>query len=263
MRPEPPPSLGSPPETHRSSQSEAPLGSMLGSALDAALDAVLDAVFPPRCAGCELPGELLCGACRESLPLIEASWACPRCAAPFGWLVCTECWDVELGLDGAVSVGVLERPLSRSITIYKDAHETRLADVLGVLLAEAARSRWAEARIAEAVVPVPTASRAVRARGFDHAMLLAEAVSRLVGVPCVPMLRHVRSADQRTLSRAERLANMEGAFELSHPVGDTVPDRVLLVDDVFTTGATLQAAAAALRSAGVREVRAGVLARAW
>jgi ComF family protein len=266
MRPNPETSRGAAPETQRSSPLEVLLGSLL--------ETVLDAVFPPRCAGCELPGELLCGACRESLSLIEAAWACPRCAAPYGWLVCTECWDVDLGLDGAVAVGVLERPLSRSISIYKDAHETRLADVLGALLADAAQARWEEARIAEAVVPVPAASRAVRTRGFDHALLLAEAVARRLAVPCMPMLRHVRSADQRALSRTERLANMEGAFELAGPagntapdrvphVGDAPPDRVLLVDDVFTTGATLQAASTVLRSAGAREVRAGVLARAW
>ena len=230
-------------------------------------DALLETVFPTRCAGCELPGELLCRECRETLPLIDARTACPRCYAPYGWLVCTECWDTDLGLDAAVAVGLLERPLSRAVTLYKDAFEKRLAEVLGELLAEAVVARWSGSatdthRIAEVIVPVPASARAVRRRGYDHALLLAESVSRHTGVPCEPMLRHVRSADQRALSRADRLANAAGAFEVASEAG-RVLDRVLIIDDVLTTGATMKAAAAALRGAGATEVRAGFLARAW
>jgi predicted amidophosphoribosyltransferase len=259
---------------------------------------MLEAVFPTRCAGCEMPGVLLCDACLDALPHIDASTACPRCAAPYGWLVCTECWDVDLGIDAAVAVGLLERPLSRCVTIYKDAHERRLAAVLGRLLAEEVLSRWRPkcagnedprpsrvppSRVADAIVHIPASVRAVRARGYDHALLLAQSVADHTGVPCVPLLAHVRSADQRALSREERLTNVAGAFEVVEAVSVTgperfpdhapahggpspasrVPDRVLLIDDVLTTGATMSAAATALRAAGVREVRAGFLARAW
>ncbi len=221
-----------------------------GTLLGTLFDALLETVFPTRCAGCELPGELLCGACRDALPLIDARTACPRCYAPYGWLVCTECWDADLGLDAAVAVGLLERPLSRAVTLYKDAFERRLAEVLGEMLAEAVVARWSPGApdphlIAEAIVPVPASMRAVRRRGYDHALLLAESVSRHTGVPCEPLLRHVRSADQRHLSRAERLSNVTDAFEVASDTG-RVLDRVLIIDDVLTTGATMKAAATAL-----------------
>lgn len=258
--------------------------SSFASAGSVLAEAMLELLFPTKCAGCDLPGELLCGSCRETLPRIEPSTACPHCFAPYGWLVCTECWDADLGLDGAVAVGVLDRPLSRCVTIYKDAHERRLAQVLGELLAIEVRARWggpvagpsAPSPIADIVVPVPTSAKAIRERGYDHTLLLATCVSARLEIPCVALLEHVRSADQRSLSREERFVNMGEAFALSPAAhrawavttsnsrpANHILDRVLLVDDVMTTGATLSAAANLLRQGGAREVRAGFVARAW
>lgn len=248
----------------------------------AVADAMVEVLFPTKCAGCDLPGELLCSKCREALPRIDPVRACPHCCAPYGWLVCTECWDTEVGLDRAVAVGVLDRPLSRCVTIYKDAHERRLSGVLGELLADEIQARWgsplarppAQSPVADVIVPIPASAKAIRRRGYDHTLLLADSVSRHSGIPCVAALEHVRSADQRSLSREERLANMQHAFVLSAattlgqgvataPSALPIPDRVLLIDDVMTTGATLSAAAALLRKGGAREVSAGFLARAW
>ena len=223
-----------------------------------ALDALLEAIAPTRCAGCDLPGTLLCATCDSDLPLLDHAHACPRCAAPHGWIVCTECWDSELALDGATGLGTLERPLSRCVTLYKDAGERRLAAVLGGRLGELLVARDVHADV---VTPVPASAAAVRRRGFDHAALLARETAQVCGLECRSLLVHQDSGDQRELGRMERRANASEAFVVRS--GTHVPDSVLLVDDVLTTGATLDAAARTLKQAGALEVGAGVVARAW
>ena len=222
------------------------------------LDVLLELVAPTRCAGCELPGALICDPCRAAAAGIDARWACPRCGAPFGYLTCTECWNRELALAATIALGTLERPLSRCITLYKDAGERRLADEFGALLAQALApwEGWGEC-----VVPIPASQAAIRRRGFDHAAAIADALGTGLGVPVVPALAHVHARDQRGLSRAQRGANAASALALSP--GIHVPERVILLDDVFTTGSTLDAAAGVLLGASALEVRAAVLARAW
>ncbi|MDY0088628.1 MAG: double zinc ribbon domain-containing protein, partial [Coriobacteriia bacterium] len=99
--------------------------------------ALLELVLPTRCAGCDLPGQLLCERCRAELPLIEMAGACARCGAPYGHLVCTECWRAEPAFEAGVCAGSFEPPLSRCISIYKDAGERRLGGLLGDLLGSA------------------------------------------------------------------------------------------------------------------------------
>ncbi|MDZ4064605.1 MAG: ComF family protein, partial [Coriobacteriia bacterium] len=70
------------------------------------LEGLLETICPTRCAGCELPGSLLCVSCRDAVASIAPGYPCPRCAAPFGWLVCTECWNQELAFDATCAVGL-------------------------------------------------------------------------------------------------------------------------------------------------------------
>ena len=103
---------------------------------------------------------------------------------------------------------------------------------------------------AEVVTWVPCPGSARKRRGFDHAEILARAVAEAVGLPCRALLaRSGRARDQVGLSASERWANLAGAF-----VAAPAPDRVCLVDDVITTGATAGRCAAALRAAGAEEV---------
>jgi ComF family protein len=172
--------------------------------------------------------------------------------------VCTECWDREFAFAATTCLGELERPLSRMVTVYKDSGELRLADVLADLLEErlAGAITWADA-----VVAVPATRRAVARRGYDHAALLANAIAERTGLPPARLLVATGAADQRGLGRSSRFANACAAFAVAP--GTTPPARVLLVDDVLTTGATLDAAATVLLDAGAHEVRACALARAW
>lgn len=222
------------------------------------LEGFLETMCPTRCAGCELPGSLLCVSCRDVVASIAPGHPCPRCAAPFGWLVCTECWSLEPAFDSTYAVGLLERPLSRAVTLYKDGGERRLGTVLGGLLWRVIEP---VAPTFDAVVPIPASREAIARRGFDHVALIAGEISRESGLPLLSVLESVPARDQRNLGRGDRRVNARAS--LATQDGARVPPSVLLIDDVMTTGATADAAARALRTVGAERVGVGVVARAW
>ena len=189
----------------------------------------LELLAPSRCVGCdELSRSVFCEACAV---LLERP-ASPHAVYCYGG------------------------PIADAIHRYKYRGRSELARALGGLMVEPA-SRWS-GRL-DAVVPVPLHWRRRRWRGYDQAALLSKPVARALDVPLrVRGLRRVRhTPSQVDLPHHERQRNVAGAFVASKLRG---AERVLLIDDVRTTGATLGAAAAAHRLAGVREVRALVLA---
>lgn len=112
--------------------------------------------------------------------------------------------------------------------------------------------------VGEVITWVPGRRRDIRRRGYDHAALLAAGLAAELGLPRSPLLRRVRTTDdQSELSRAGRRANVTGAFSARR-----CPPRVVLVDDVVTTGATVDSCEAALRSAGARSIEVVVAALA-
>ena len=221
------------------------------------IEGIAELLFPTRCAGCELPGVVLCDRCRDNLPRVDPTGACPHCGAPFGYLVCTECWSREWAFGAALAFGSLEAPLARAIVLHKDAGERRLAAVFGVLLAEQVAAAWPG--WPQCVAYVPATAAALRRRGFDHGHGIAVSLAAELSIPVADALRRTAARDQRSLGRSERAANAAGTFLAAA----AVPERVLLCDDMFTTGATLDAAAAVLLAAGALEVRVAAVARAW
>jgi ComF family protein len=223
------------------------------------LEGLAELLFPTRCAGCDLPGVLLCDTCRATLPLVDPATACSRCGAPFGALVCTECWNREWSFEAATSLGEFERELARAVVIHKDASERRLGHVLGTLLAERVAEAWP--RWPEAVAFVPATHSARQRRGFDHGLGIAKPLAEALEVPLLDSaLVRAASADQRALGRTARARNAAGSFSAGESAH---AGRILLCDDVFTTGATLDAAAATLLESGAEAVRCATVARAW
>ncbi len=222
------------------------------------LRALLDLLFPPRCGSCGRGGAWLCSAC-----LAQVEWLtpplCSLCGEPLtSGQRCLRWRHHPVLLDGLRSAAWYVGPLRNAIHRLKYRGQRVLAEPLGAILLQGWRR---EPPPAELLVPVPLHSRRTRERGYNQATLLAQQLGRATGLPVdalsLQRIRHTRS--QVDLSAGERLANVEGAFACR---GQAFRGRaVCLIDDICTTGATLQASAVALREAGAATVWAFTLAR--
>ena len=171
-------------------------------------------------------------------------------------------------LDRCLARTVFEGPPERVIRAYKDAGEHRLAPEIAALMLEAAQEaeKTAPERYGgmlahtDAIAFVPATAAAYRRRGFDHMEAVARAFAMRAGLPLLDALVKHGNTDQRDFNRAERLAQAARAYEVVLPVKGA---RLLLLDDVITTGATLTAAAAALKQAGAAHVDGLAFARVW
>ena len=229
-----------------------------------AAEALAETVWPTRCAICDAPGQVLCDSCRASLPYVDWWRACPRCGAPFGRVQCCECNEVMLAaqgrtqpaFDGMAAAVSFDEGAARIVRTWKDAGERRLAPEMARLMLPQVPPAW----LANAVAaPIPASATARRRRGFDHGRELACTVADLAGIPVIEALARPRTFDQRALGRRGRIANLQGRFQTLP--GATVPARILLIDDVCTTGSTMNAACDALRAAGAVELHCLVFAR--
>lgn len=239
------------------------------SMLDSAVDAALELLAPTRCVGCEEPGALLCGECLHSLPWVCQKTACPNCGAPHGDVTCTECrepWETRACVCALGFLG----PVRRMVPALKDFHELRLAPVMAAAmlcaLEEALAWPAADGRprfdlsATDAVCFVPATVAAYARRGFDHMELVARELCRQTGLPLADVLARRPAQDQRELGQAERAANLAGTVDV---VDDVSGMRLLLLDDVVTTGSTLRESACALLARGAAAPTACALARVW
>ncbi len=225
--------------------------------------AIEETLWPTRCALCDMPGAVLCERCKRNLPYLDQVRACPRCGAAHGRIICCECNQIVLDrkglrtfpLDGCVSTTMLNSTTRRAIVMYKDRGEQRLASVFARLLAYSIPPAWTQA---STLIPIPSRKDALRKRGFDHIGLIGRELSRITDLPLLDVLVSTGKADQRQLNAQERIHNMRGTLRVHKPP----PPTVILIDDVFTTGSTLFAATAALRSQGVEQVFGLTFARA-
>lgn len=232
---------------------------------------VEELLWPTRCVGCDLPGELLCEDCRASLPWIEQRWACPVCGAPYGWLVCTACegdWEPRAAISAlSFEEGGVAARLAAGL---KDAHELRLAGVnaaaMVTALEEAAawpardgKPRYCLQEL-DALCFVPATAAAYGRRGFDHMELVARELANMIGIPLADVLVRTSEHDQRNLGREERAANVAQTVTA---LDDLSGMRVLLVDDVCTTGSSLRECTRALTERGCASVTCCTLARVW
>lgn len=199
------------------------------------LTGIADLIFPPRCCGCGRVDTLWCDRCQRSLERIPA----PRHVQPLA------------PLSGMASTAVHEGLIQHSIWSLKYDNGRMMAGPLGRrLAAHLSHLGWP----VDAVVPVPMHINRLLERGYNQAQLLAEQLAQQAALPCLPdALRRWRfTPSQVGLGREERLANVRDAFEADP--AQTRDRTLVLVDDVYTTGATLSACAEALLLAGAAAV---------
>ena len=212
--------------------------------------ALADLFFPQRCIGCERrASDLLCQDCFEALPHV-GSPVCARCGTPtaFETFVCDECKGVDFGFESARAPLRYEGVGEEIVHALKYRGYTRVVERLAAPLMLEVLDRGERF---DAVVPVPLHRSRLRRRGFNQAELLARGLAAGLNAPVSDKLRSVRrTRDQVELSAAERRANVEGAFATR----ERVRGKILLVDDVFTTGATTSECAETLLAGGAQEV---------
>lgn len=223
----------------------------------------LDDWLPRTCVFCEQRlgrhEPHCCGLCAGRIAGAGAP-RCPVCAARTpGGVTCAGCRADPPAFDATVVLGDYAPPLDRLIGALKFQGRIHLATALAGLLLE---RHGAGLRPAGLVVPVPLASARLAERGYNQALEIARGVGRGLEAPvAVHALRRARATrPQPGLARPERRRNLAGALDWHGPRLATA-GRVLLVDDVMTTGATLDEAAAVLRAAGAMQVVAVVAAR--
>ncbi len=219
--------------------------------------ALADLLYPPRCVICRcVDADWFCAQCRSNIEQILPP-ICDQCGRPLHVRPCPYCQKQPLRIDGIRATAFFEGALREAIHAFKYQHRPELAQVFGSLLGDYAVQHSLQA---DAVIPVPLHPQRERERGYNQALLLAQAYAAQCHLPVWPdALRRIRfTRSQVELNAAERRENVRDAFEADGCVSGI---RILLVDDVCTSGATMDACSVALERRGAKSVWGLALAR--
>ncbi len=215
------------------------------------IDKMLSVVAPHLCSGCGEIGVPLCGRCKYGI--IESPFiGCIVCGRPTSVGVCQQ---HHISYQRAWVVGERKAVLRRLIGNYKFQNMKAAAETLASLLDE----RLPDLPADTVIVPIPTAPAHIRERGYDHLLLIAKYLAFKRGLPLERLLGRVNMATQHHANREKRIEQAQSAFRI---VGKVDPARTyLLVDDVVTTGSTIDQASRLLAEAGATVIWVAALAR--
>lgn len=222
----------------------------------------LDYIFPIFCLGCEKEGELVCAKCLGGIQL-QGVFCCPVChrKSP-GGQTCEPC-SPQSAVSQTIALATYQENsiLGKIIQTFKYDFSQGAVKAIDQLIHNSGGHLSAIMTPIDYIISIPLHRRRQSERGFNQAEIIARLLSKKAKIPLALMLTRSRATKQQAkLSRAERMKNVEGAFRLRQPIN--LSGKVcLVVDDVYTTGSTLQAAASVLRQAGAHEVIGFTLAR--
>ncbi len=229
----------------------------------------LDLLFPPRCISCRVPtasAHELCAECWDTVRFVHPPY-CTVCALPLEFdmgeeTTCAKCSDKQPFYDSLRTVFHYDEHSQKLVTRYKYSDATYMTERFAKWMFEAAKDCLTDH--IDFVVPVPLHWRRSWRRGYNQSALLARRIAAFSGAGYAPdMLKRTRhTSPQASLNQRQRRRNVKQAFALHKRYADEVKDaHIMLVDDVMTTGATLEACVASLRQAGAKEVHLLTLAR--
>jgi ComF family protein len=225
--------------------------------------------YPASCVACAddiEPHEYLCEKCRNRAPRINAPF-CAKCSEPFSGAIsqafsCANCEHRLLHFECAVAAYRSRGLVRKLVHEFKYGRQRHLRYPLAAWLGETTNDPRLRGLRFDLIVPVPLHPARERERGFNQATLLAELLSASIEVPLRSVLERIRYTSTQTAhDRAERMENLHDAFRLRKKA-DVRQLRVLLIDDILTTGSTLSECARVLKEAGVTSVHAATAARA-
>lgn len=236
------------------------LGDRARKLVSAIVTAILDTLYPPRCPSCKALGAgLFCQDCWAKLIFIQDP-CCFICGEPLevGYredILCPACaCGGVYSFDRALSVFVYNRTIARAIHRFKFKHMTFLSKFFANFLLEKLRSLKSTVNF---IIPVPIHRERLMWRGYNQALLLAKDVSEKSLISCIPnlLIKSRHTLPQRILSTRKRKSNLRMAFEINPSHLETIRDKnIMIVDDIFTTGTTVNECAKVLKRNGVRKV---------
>ena len=231
---------------------------------------IADALYPPCCMACDQPvadAQMLCAPCWNDIDLIDGT-TCDRCGTGMplalkgrGIIHCDACLSGPLTWDRGRAAAIYGGSARSLVLGLKHGDKPNIAVALGRWMCRAAADIIAESDV---IVPIPLHWRRLLARRYNQSAELARVMARETGLPHGPhLLSRPRPTEmQRARSASDRARNVRNAFTVPpRRIKDVAGRRILLVDDVLTTGATLNAATAALRASGAASVSTVVFAR--
>ena len=217
----------------------------------------LDLLFPIPCAGCGREGKIICQDCASELAKLTSPY-CAKCASPDTLSPCGWCRESPPDVDGIRAPFLMEGTLKHAIHSFKYRGVRAAAPELGRLLAGYLAERPVPGDV---LIPVPLHPRRLRNRGYNQSALLARELAKSTGLALAPnVLRRLTDSPPQVDAafRSQRRTNVKESFQCTVEV---TSQKVILVDDVATTGSTLSACAASLKAAGADSVWGLVLAR--
>lgn len=225
------------------------------------LDFLFSAILPKRCINCAKFDTWLCDCCHTTLPVLTDQH-CPICkkvTTPLGE-VCLNCNNSNICIDGVFIVSSFDSTLLKNlIHHFKYKFIRELSEPLGLLIAQGLMNSHFPSP--DLIIPVPLHKRRLRWRGFNQSKLLAKSIELTISTDTTSLIRKKYTTSQvKVKSRKKRVSNIKNAFCVVAP-HKIKGKSILLIDDVITTGSTIEECAKVLKNAGAKKVNALVLAR--